>query len=133
MGETLRTEPRTFMLSLPLGFLTTTVLFANEVPDYYNDLHGGRWNLVRVVTLPKAYIAYYILVGISFGTLLLNYLLGFIGVLSLSSLALLFLAYKAGKIIQTAFDDKQALIRSSQITVNLHLIVGIIMILALFI
>ena len=49
-----------FCLSLPFGFLTCAILYANEVPDYNDDLQVGKLTWVSLLGSSGAFLLYYL-------------------------------------------------------------------------
>lgn len=123
---------RSFLLSLPFGLFTTAILFANEVPDFYDDQKVGKNTWVGLIGIKKAFILYYFLIFIGFLTILINVILGFLSPFVLFLFLFLAPAIKAAKIIKNFPQDKIKLIQSSRLTiivqnlVSLGLIAGIL-------
>ena len=47
---------KNFYLSLPFGFLTVALLFANEAPDFPQDVKVSKHNWVGIIGPGQAYI-----------------------------------------------------------------------------
>lgn len=124
---------RSFMLSLPFGFLVTLILFVNEIPDFADDKQAEKSTWVSITGPKKAFVTYYMLVGAALLAIALNIWLGFLSVRALSCLVFIILAVKTGNILKRDFKDKAKLIQSSKLTITLQTLVGIILILDLLI
>ena len=120
-----------FMLSLPFGFLTTAILFANEIPDYQEDINAGKYTWVSLVGQKKAFLIYYLLIFLGFASIIANIGLGYLGLLSLLSFALIFPAQRAAKILRFDWADKLKLVESSKLTIAIHAGAGVVLILDL--
>lgn len=124
---------KSFFLSLPLGFFTVAILFANEVPDFKDDQRANKNNWVRLSTLSKAYLIYMGLVFLGMASVILGVLLRYAGIFSLVSLLLVIPAYRAVRILRDNCSDKIKLIKSSGITISMQAALGFILILGLII
>jgi 1,4-dihydroxy-2-naphthoate octaprenyltransferase len=118
-----------FLISLPLGFLTTAVLFANEIPDFPTDEQSGKHTWIKFTGQEKAFMLYYVLIFCAFFFIALGVAFGYLGLLSLASLIFIFPALKAANILKTNFDDKIRLMDSSKLTIAAHSLVNVILIL----
>lgn len=124
---------KSFLLSLPFGFLTTAILFANEVPDYVEDARSGKFTWVSILKPQRAFLLYSLLMILAFFSLLLNIWLGYLKIQAALSVVFLALAVKAAIILKKYPDDKVRLLESSKLTiatqalVSLGLIAGIIL------
>jgi 1,4-dihydroxy-2-naphthoate octaprenyltransferase len=116
------------MLSLPFGFLTTAILYANEIPDLQDDVKAGKFTWASVTSAKKAYLAYCVLIAFAFLSVILNVGCRFIDPAALISLLLIFIAAKAAAILKNYPDDKKRLVISSQLTIAVHLLVSLILI-----
>jgi 1,4-dihydroxy-2-naphthoate octaprenyltransferase len=117
-----------WLLSLPFGFLATSVLVANEVPDAVTDLNTGKNTLVNTMGAAKGYQFY---LTLSFGALLTIIALAMIQLLhalTLLALCTLPLAWKASGILKNHFHEKATLVNASKLAVNVHTQTGIILI-----
>ena len=123
-------DMKSFMLSLPFGFLTTAILYANEIPDLADDERAGKFTWVSVVGGKKAYLLYCVLISLAFLSIALNVRHRFISSASLLSLFLIVAAAKAAMILKASPDNKSALVRSSQLTIAVQALVSLILIAA---
>ncbi|MBU4304615.1 MAG: prenyltransferase [Candidatus Omnitrophica bacterium] len=118
-----------FCLSLPLGFAVTAVLFANEIPDFPQDILMGKRTLVAFFGQSRAFIFYYVLIAFAVASILLNIALGYLGFLSFFSLLSLIPAVKAGNILRSSYFDKHACIQSSRLSLLVYNCIGIFLVL----
>lgn len=119
---------KSFMLSLPFGFLTTAILFANEVPDFVDDQKVGKFTWVSILGPKRAFLLYYFLIGLAFLAILLNFILGYFSAWALLSLGCIVLAYKAADILKKYPFDKMRLIESSKLTIAIQFFIGLVLI-----
>lgn len=126
-------DAKSFMLSLPLGILTTAILFANEIPDYQQDRNCHKFTGVSFLGAEKAYIIYAALIILAFITIAINLTLGYLGKLAYLSFIFILPASKAAEILKNYPADKQQLIHSSKLTILVHTLVSIVLILDIII
>jgi 1,4-dihydroxy-2-naphthoate polyprenyltransferase len=124
---------KSFVLSLPFGFLTTAILFANEVPDFPEDKTAGKFTWVSLVGPGKAYIVYSWLLFFAFFSVALGVVLKFISPLALASCVLVFPAAKAVKILKDCYNDKVKLVDLSKLTISLQALTSIVLIIVVLI
>ena len=124
---------RSFFLSLPFGFLTTAILFANEVPDFSDDLAVKKFTWVTSIGRQKAFLIYAALLLSAFLSIALTVVLKYLNPLALISLLFIPLAVNATNVLRICFRDKVNLVESSQLTILIHTVVSIILILTLII
>lgn len=117
-----------FILSLPFGFLTTAILFANEVPDFPEDRKAAKFTLVCVSGPDKAYFLYYTLIFCAFFSIILSVVFGYLKPIALISLIFIAPAIKAAKILKKFYADKMRLIESSKLTIAVQTLVSIVLI-----
>lgn len=120
-----------FVLSLPFGIFTAAILFANEVPDYYDDRSVKKFTLVNLFSPEKSYRFYYFLVISGFLSIILGVYLRYLRLTALFALIFAILGYKSGLILKKDFSHKPRLIISSQMTIAMHNLVSIALILSL--
>ena len=116
------------ILSLPFGFFTTAILFANEIPDYFEDKAAGKFTWVNILGQKHSYILYYLLMLAGFFSISMAVYLKYLGSVSAISLFLVFLAGKAANILRLNYADKTKLVQSSKITIAIQALVSIILI-----
>ncbi len=122
---------KSFILSLPFGFFTTAILFANEVPDFFDDQKSGKNTWVRMFGPAKSFILYVVLIACGFAGIILNYFLGYLGMISLISLIFTGLAIKAAVILKNYPSDKVKLVQSSGLTIALQTSVSLVLIVSI--
>jgi len=124
---------KSFILSLPFGFFTTAILFANEIPDFPEDKKAGKFTWVGFLGPRKSFLLYYLIVACGFISILFGFGLGILGPVSLFAFLGLVPAVKAAGILRKHYADKMKLMDSSRLTIAVHTIVGIILILDMII
>ena len=119
-----------FLFGMPLGILTTAILWINQFPDRDSDEIAGKNHLVVVLGLEKASWGYLLLMISAFSSiyLLYNYEIIQQGAL-LSLLALPVALYFSYKVI-TNYNTRELAIANWG-TIGIHSITGILMILGL--
>lgn len=122
---------KSFILSLPFAFLTTAILFANEIPDYQQDSQNKKLNLVSIFGLDKSYLVYLVLIIDAFAAILLGIIFGYLNFVALFSLTMILPALKAADILKKDCFDKMKLINSSKLTIMVQTVVSIILIVSL--
>lgn len=121
------------LISLPIGFLVTAILFANEIPDFPDDTLAGKFTWVSISGQKNAYLIYYALVFFAFLSVALNLMSGYQGIFALSAFIFILPAMKAARILKSSFQDKLKLMESSQLTIAVHAMVSIALIIDLLI
>ena len=119
-----------FLFGIPLGILTTAILWINQFPDRESDEIAGKNHLVVVLGLEKSSWGYLLLMISAFSSiyLLFNYNIINQGAL-LSMLGLPFALFFSYKVI-TSYDTRELAIANWG-TIGIHSITGILMILGL--
>lgn len=116
---------KSFLLSLPFGFLTAAILLANEIPDYLDDKKSAKFTCIDFVGQKKAFLIYYSLVMGSFFSILLAVYLGYLKLYALLTLFFFLPFIKAGIILKECPGSKMRLVESSKITVIVQAMVSI--------
>ncbi|RJP28077.1 MAG: prenyltransferase [Candidatus Omnitrophota bacterium] len=121
---------RSFMLSLPLAFLITAILFCNEIPDFDTDrLSNKRTWVVRAG--PKYAYFVYILINIcSAAAIFINVYFGFMPKHALLIIFIFILPLKATFILRKSYNSKEKLLAASRLAIITHNLSGIGLILA---
>lgn len=122
---------RSFILSLPFGFLTSALLFSNEVPDYDEDEQAGKFTLVNLTGKNKAFLLYYLLISAAFLSILSGIVIGFLKPYAFISFIAFLPAIKAASILKAHFQDKPELINSSKLTIATQTLVSLILIVSI--
>ncbi|MEW6101701.1 MAG: prenyltransferase [Candidatus Omnitrophota bacterium] len=120
---------KSFQLSFPFGFLTTAILFSNEIPDFVEDKRAGKLTWVSLFGRKHAYLAYGLLIALAFFTISINVFLGYLKSWGLFSFILIIPGLKAAKILRDFPTDKIKLIESSKLTIAVQALTGLILIL----
>ncbi|MDD3296469.1 MAG: prenyltransferase [Candidatus Omnitrophica bacterium] len=122
-------DTRSFLVSMPFGFFTTAILLANEVPDYPEDSSAGKNTWVVSLSPEKAWWIYGLLAALGLTMVIASVFLGYLGKISLLSLALSALFLKAVNIIRYYPRDKEKLLESSKLTIIANTLAGVFLIL----
>jgi len=117
-----------FCVSLPFAFLTTAILFANEVPDFPEDAKAGKLTWVSIVGPRRAYVLYAFLVFCALVSVAGGVMLGYLHILALGALIFVVPLAKATCVLKAGFNDKMRLIESSRLTILSQACVGIVVI-----
>jgi 1,4-dihydroxy-2-naphthoate octaprenyltransferase len=113
-----------FLLSLPFGFLTTAVLFANEIPDFSDDAKASKHTWVKLVGPERAFLLYYILMSCMMFSVAVNIALGYLSLVAIAALGSVLMIAKAGSVLRQHYSDKYKLLQSSKLTVATHTVVS---------
>ncbi|MDD2680233.1 MAG: prenyltransferase [Candidatus Omnitrophica bacterium] len=122
---------KSFILSLPAGFFSAAILFANEIPDFTGDRKAGKNNLVTLCGPKRAFLIYYLIAFLGFCSIGLGLYLGYLNFIAVFSFPLIFLALKTGIILKDNYSDKIRLISSSKLAINIQMLASSILILGL--
>ncbi len=115
-----------FLVGVPVGLLTTAILWINQFPDAESDQRAGKINLVVVLGKKRARWGFLMLLAATFG-LSLYWLVS--GVLPLGAILILGglpLAWNAGRIALQEYDQR-TLVRANAVTIQLQLVAGLLM------
>ncbi len=123
---------RSFILSLPVGFLITAVIFVNEIPDYPHDKECSKFTWVSFLGQEKSYIIYLLLVTFAFMAIALNIVMGYLSAKALFSFILILPALKAIGTLRKSC-SKAEFVQSSKLTILIHTFINIILILSIII
>jgi 1,4-dihydroxy-2-naphthoate octaprenyltransferase len=116
-----------FLIGLPIGLLTTAILWINQFPDMNADAQTGKRNLVVVLGKQRARWGYLLIVAGAFLSILVSVIARILPVTVLLILAALPLAVYAILILFRRYTDR-GLIRANSTTILLHLVVGLLMV-----
>jgi len=122
-------DMKSFLLSLPCGLLTTAILFANEVPDLNEDRKAGKFTWVSITGGKRAFLLYYLLVIAAFSSIVINIFLGYLKPFNAITLVFLLLSFKAAIILKKHYSEKELLVNSSKLTINVQALVTLVLIL----
>lgn len=115
-----------FLIGLPIGLLTTAILWINQFPDEEADRQAGKINLVVLMGKQRARLGYLLLVATSFGLLLYWLILGLFPLGMFVAFISLPLAVYATRIAWREYDQR-SLVRANSATIQLHLAAGLLM------
>ncbi|MHB8927552.1 MAG: 1,4-dihydroxy-2-naphthoate octaprenyltransferase [Bacillota bacterium] len=116
-----------FFVTVPVGFLVTAILYANQFPDYEADVAAKKTNLVVRFGTKRAVLGYYLLMAASFLWILLMPLWPGLPVTVWIAALSLPLALKAASILRVKHADPPALVPVSAMTIQVHLITGLLL------
>jgi 1,4-dihydroxy-2-naphthoate polyprenyltransferase len=120
-----------FFIGLPIGLLTTAILWINQFPDMASDASTGKHNLVVLLGKQRARWGYFLLLATSFGLPVIGVTLGILPFTSLLILAALPLAISAVRVLFHHYNDR-ALVKANSNTILLHLVAGLLLAAGLF-
>lgn len=115
-----------FLIGIPIGLLTTAILWINQFPDEESDRASGKINLVVVLGKSRARWGYLALVSLAFGLLLYWQVTGVFPAGMLLALLSLPLAAHAARIAWRDYNSR-SLVRANSATIQLHLVTGLLM------
>jgi len=119
---------RSFLVSVPFGLFTTAILFANEVPDFLDDKKAGKLNWVSISGPKKAFLLYYLLMGLAFSVILLIVVLGYLKPWAFLAFIFILPVVKAGVILKNYPFDKAHLVDSSKLTIAAQTLASLVLI-----
>jgi 1,4-dihydroxy-2-naphthoate octaprenyltransferase len=115
-----------FLIGVPIGLLTTAILWINQFPDEQADRQTGKINLVVVLGRRRARWGYLLLLAAAFGLLLGWMISGLLPLGMLLTFLSLPLAIYALRIAWREYDQR-SLVRANSATIQLHLVAGLLM------
>jgi 1,4-dihydroxy-2-naphthoate octaprenyltransferase len=115
-----------FLIGVPIGLLTTAILWINQFPDEQADRQTGKINLVVALGVQRARWGYLLLLTAAFGLLLYWLITGLFPIGMLLAYASLPLAIYAGRIAWREYNQR-SLVRANSATIQLHLAAGLLM------
>ncbi len=124
-------DARSFILSLPFGFFTTAILFANEIPDFREDKKAGKFTWVNFLGQKHSFILYLLLQLCGFASVMLAVRSGYLKTAAVFSFILLIAVIRAAVVLGKFHAQKTKLIESSKLTIAVQAFSGIILILSL--
>ena len=119
-----------FLVGIPIGILTTAILWINQFPDEDSDRETGKVNLVVILGKKRARWGYLLLLAVAFGLILYWLAAGLLPVSALLIIASIPLAVYAGRIAVREYDQR-SLIRANAATIQLHLAFGLLLVVGL--
>lgn len=115
-----------FFVGLPIGLLTTAILWINQFPDMASDALTGKHNLVVVLGKHRARWGYIFLLVAAFGLPVFGVAFGALPATSLLVLAGLPLAISAVVVLFRHYNDR-ALVKANSTTILLHMVAGLLL------
>lgn len=115
-----------FLVGVPIGLLTTAILWINQFPDEKADRATGKINLVVILGKRRARWGYLLLLAAAFGLSLYWLVTGVFPVGALLILGGLPLAVYAVRILLREYDQR-SLVRANSATIQLHLVSGLLL------
>jgi len=116
-----------FLIGIPIGLLTTAILWINQFPDEDSDRETGKINLVVMLGKKRARWGYLLLLAAAFGLLLYWLAVGLLPLATLLVLGSIPLAVYAGRITVREYNQR-SLIRANAATIQLHLACGLLLV-----
>jgi 1,4-dihydroxy-2-naphthoate polyprenyltransferase len=120
-----------FFAGIPVGLLTTAILWINQFPDMASDALTGKHNLVVVLGKERARWGYVLLMAAAFGFTLLGVALNLLPWPALLMLLGLPLAVSASRVLFHHYSER-SLIRANSSTIMLHMVAGLLFAAGLF-
>ncbi|MFA5355985.1 MAG: prenyltransferase [Candidatus Omnitrophota bacterium] len=124
---------RSFMLSLPFGFLTAAILLANEAPDVSEDRRAGKRTWAVLAGGKNVFILYSVLTVLGFASVFLNISIGYLGIKALPAIFFIVPALKAAGILRRDYRNKEKMIVSSRLAIGTQAFAGISLVISLLI
>ncbi|MFM8320026.1 MAG: UbiA family prenyltransferase [Chloroflexota bacterium] len=121
-----RADLAAYLVGVPVGLLTTAILWINQFPDFEADRATGKINLVVVLGKQRARWGYLLLLGLAFGLLAYWVVSGLLPVYASAALLGLPLAIRASRILLAEY-DRRSLVRANSATIQLQLVFGLLM------
>ena len=120
-----------FFIGLPIGLLTTAILWINQFPDAASDAAAGKINLVVVLGNRRARWGYLLIVAAAFLSVLAGVIADVLPPVALLMWAAIPLAVYATLILFRSYNQR-SLIKANASTILLHLVSGLLMAAGLF-
>lgn len=117
--------PEDFLVGIPMGLLTTAILWVNEFPDTPADVRAGKVHLVAALGLSKARWGYLVLLASAYGAAVALALTGIAPTGSLLVLLAVPIAAWTGSMVVRRYADR-SLAKASAGTIALHLVSGLL-------
>lgn len=121
-----------FFIGLPVGLLTTAILWINQFPDMESDKQTGKHNLVVMLGKQRARWGYVLLIAATFGFILLGVAAEIMPFTVLLALTGIPMAITAVRILFKHYSDR-ALVKANSTTILLQLVAGLLVAIGLFI
>ena len=119
-----------FIVGIPIGLLTTAILWINQFPDEVSDRVSGKINLVVVLGKERARWGYIVLLVAAVGSLLFATVQGIFPPGAILALIVLPLGIRASYILMREYAQR-SLIRANAATIKLHSLFGILLVIGI--
>jgi 1,4-dihydroxy-2-naphthoate octaprenyltransferase len=119
------------LVGIPIGLLTTAILWINQFPDEEGDRAAGKNNLVVVLGKANARWGYVLLLAVAFILPLYWIWSGLFPLTALLVLLALPMAINATRILMRDY-EKRSLVKANATTINLQLVFGLLLAIGLF-
>lgn len=120
-----------FFVGLPIGLLTTAILWINQFPDIASDAQAGKINLVVMLGKERARWGYLLLILAAYALVVGGVILNLLPVAVLIALATVPLALYAIGIVFRHYSERN-LIKANSSTILVHLLYGLLLAAGLF-
>lgn len=117
---------RALLVGVPVGLLTTAILWINELPDAPSDALTGKRNLVVVLGKKAARWGYLVVVVAAFASLLGLVVAGVLPPIALAALISLPWAAKAVRVLFVHWNDRE-LVSANAATIVMHAVAGFVL------
>lgn len=121
-----------FIVSLPFGLLTAAILYANEIPDYADDVRVRKHNWANALPREKAYLGYLALSLFGLLAAVLAVALEHLSSVAFLALIALPLIIKAASVLKRFSGDKMSLLTSSKLAIGIQTLVSLALIAAVW-
>jgi 1,4-dihydroxy-2-naphthoate polyprenyltransferase len=115
-----------FLVGIPIGLLTTAILWVNQLPDETSDRLAKKINLVVLLGKKRARWGYVALMVLTFGLILYWLITGAFPLGAALALGSIPLAWKASLTVMRDY-DKRSLSRASAATIQVQLVAGLLL------
>lgn len=115
-----------FVIGVPVGLLTTAILWINQFPDEASDRLTGKLNLVVVLGRQRARWGYLALLAGAFGLVGYGVAAGWLPLGAALALVMLPLAVSTTRVVFREYEQR-SLARANAATIQLHLLVSLLL------
>ena len=122
-----------FWGTLPFGLMLFSMITINEIPDYFGDRKGGKFNLVARFGREAGVWLFILSLLSAYGAVFTGAVLGKIPLMGLISLLTLPIAFKTITILKTHYEDPQKMAPANLGMICVHNFTAILLIVAYFI
>lgn len=122
-----RLSPAALMASIPLGLLIAAVLYINEFPDYEADRQVKKRTLVVLLGLERARYGYFVILLLTYGSLIAFIAVGGLPAWTLLALATAPLGAKATMTLARHYREPYKLLPANGLTIVVHFATGLLL------